>query len=57
MTAEGGLRLAAEEAPAAGWLEERWHVDVGHLVEVVEVYPSASSHDSLYTPQKARNLV
>ena len=38
MTAGGGggtearVELAPEEALAAGWLEERRHVDVGHLV-------------------------
>ena len=32
------------EAFAAGWLEERWGVDAGHLVRCeVEVCPSAGS--------------
>ena len=35
--------LAAEEALASGWLEERRHVEVGHLVLTFEVYPSTGS--------------
>ena len=40
MTA-GGAWLAVEEALAAWPLEERRHVDAGHLVLSVEVDPSA----------------
>ena len=35
--------LAAAEALLAGWLEERRHVNAGHLVKMVEVYRSAGS--------------
>ena len=42
MTAEGAW-LAAEEALAAGWLEERWCVYVCQLVLKVKVYSSAGS--------------
>ena len=28
----GSIGLDAEETLAAGWLEERWHVDAGHSV-------------------------
>ena len=39
MTAgKAGALLAAAEALAAGWLEERWCADAGHLVKKVEVY-------------------
>ena len=37
--------MAAEEALAAGWLEERQHVDVGQLVKKGEVYPSVGSYN------------
>ena len=44
--------LAAEEALAAGWLEKRWCVNVGHLVEIVEIYPSVgSSLFIVYSPK------
>ena len=39
MTAgEAGAGLAAAEALAAGWHEERWPVDAGHMAKTVAVY-------------------
>ena len=38
---KAGTRLAAEEALAAGWLEERRHVDATDWMSMVEVYQSA----------------
>ena len=37
MAAEAGAGVPVAEALAAGWLEERWCVDVGQLVKMVEV--------------------
>ena len=40
MTA-GHAGLAAAEALAAGWLEERWYLDTDYLVKIIKVYSSA----------------
>ena len=41
------------EALVAGWLEERWRVDVGHLVKMVEVYRSVGTSRLIVDSQKS----
>ena len=45
---------AAAETLAAGSLEEEWHVVVGHLVKMVEVYRSAGHSWLTVNSPKAR---
>ena len=35
-----GAGLAAADALAAGWLDERGPIDAGYLMKTAEVYPS-----------------